>query len=123
MGVAKTILFLYGSLKRGHINHRQMAGQEYLGEVVTEPRYRVLDLGKYPGLIRDDVAGLAVRGELWAVSADHLPGLDAFEGGEGLYARSPVAVVGQSGVETYFWLGEVPEGVRSGSEWPLPAGV
>ena len=122
MAVATTILFLYGSLKRGHINHRQMAGQEYLGDVVTEPRYRLLDLGKYPGLIRDAAAGVAVRGELWAVTADHLPGLDAFEGGEGLYARRPIAVVGRNDVESYFWLGPVPPDVPSLTEWPLPPG-
>lgn len=117
--MSKTILFLYGSLKRGYSNHRLVADQEYLGEAVTEPHYRVIELGRYGGLIRDDAAGLAVAGELWAVSACGLAELDDFETGEGLWARAPVAVAGREGVEAYFWVGEVPAGLRSGAAWPL----
>src|SRR5438105_2133776 len=117
---AKTTLFLYGSLKRGHSNHRLVADQEYLGDAATEPRYRVIEIEQYGGLIRDDAAGLAVRGELWAVSRCRLLELDDFETGEGLWARGPVAVPGRDGVEAYFWVGEVPADVRSGNVWPFP---
>src|SRR5436309_9363098 len=105
MQAARTTLFLYGSLKRGYSNHRLVADQEYLGKAVTEPRYRVIELGQYGGLIRDDAAGLAVKGELWAVSRRRLLELDEFETGEGLWARGPVAVPGRDGVEAYFWAG------------------
>jgi gamma-glutamylaminecyclotransferase len=119
---ATAILFVYGSLKRGHRNHRLIADQEYLGEAATEPRYRVIDLGRYPGLIRDDADGLAVRGELWAVGPDRLRELDDFEGGEGLWARGPVAIPGREGVEAYFWTGAVPPFAASGGRWPLGSG-
>jgi gamma-glutamylcyclotransferase (GGCT)/AIG2-like uncharacterized protein YtfP len=114
-----TILFFYGSLKRGYSNHRLVADQEFLGDAVTEPRYRILHLGKYGGLVQDDANGLAVRGELWAVSHCCLLELDDFETGEGLWARRPVAVPGREGVEAYCWVGEVPDGVVSSAEWPL----
>ena len=66
--VGKTILlFVYGTLKRGCRNHRLIADQRYLGVATTEPRYRLYDLGPYPGLVRDDAAGLTVAGELWEV--------------------------------------------------------
>jgi gamma-glutamylaminecyclotransferase len=117
--MGKAILFLYGSLKRGHRNHRLVADQEYLGETVTEPRYRVIDLGRYPGLIRDDANGLAVRGELWAVSPCCLLELDEFEGGEGQWVRGPVEIPGREGVEAYFWTGPVPPFTISGDRWPL----
>jgi gamma-glutamylaminecyclotransferase len=113
------ILFVYGSLKRRRSNHRLIAGQQYRGEAVTEPRYRLIDLGTYPGLVRDDAAGLAVKGELWAVGPDCLAALDDFEGADAPYARAAVAVVGWEGVEAYFWNGPVPDGVRSGNEWPF----
>src|SRR5215471_201591 len=61
----KTIVFVYGTLKRGERNHRLLADQEFLGAAVTVPRYRVFDLGPYPGLVRDDATGLAVRAELF----------------------------------------------------------
>src|SRR5438093_10862584 len=116
--MSKTILFFYGSLKRGFSNHHRIADQEYLGEAVTEPSYRIIELGQYGGLIEDRTNGLAVKGELWAVTPRCLAELDEFETGEGLWARLPVSIAGGRGVEAYFWTGEVPEGARSGDAWP-----
>jgi gamma-glutamylaminecyclotransferase len=115
----RATLFVYGTLKRGLRNHRLLAGQQFLGEAVTEPRYRVLDLGPYPGLVADGANGLAVRGEVWAVAACCLAGLDDFEGVPELFVRGPVAVAGFDGVEAYFWNRAVPDGAMSGREWPL----
>lgn len=117
--MASTILFLYGSLKRGERNHRLVADQQYLGEAVTEPRYRIVAVGYYGGLVEDAETGLAVRGELWAVSRCCLLELDDFEGGEGGWVRRPVAVAGRDGVESYFYDGPVPPGAGSGDRWPL----
>lgn len=117
--MSKTILFIYGSLKRGQPNHRVIADQQYLGEATTEPRYRIIDLGKYGGLVRDDANGAAVKGELWAVTGCGLAELDDFETGEGLWARHPVAVAGWDGVEAYFWAGAIPDGVRCADSWPF----
>jgi gamma-glutamylcyclotransferase (GGCT)/AIG2-like uncharacterized protein YtfP len=115
----KTVLFIYGSLKRGHLNHHRIADQEYLGDAATEPQYRIITIGKYGGLIRDEANGVAVKGELWAVSQQSLLELDDFETSEGLWARFPVAVVGRDTAEAYFWTGEIPARVLSGDEWPL----
>ena len=117
---ASTILFVYGTLKRGLRNHRLLADQEFLGEAVTEPRYRVIDLGPYPGLVTDPAAGLAVRGELWAVTECCLEELDEFEQDAGAFVREPVAIATRDDVVyAYFWNRPVPEGTASGSEWPL----
>lgn len=117
-----TILFVYGTLKRGLRNHRLIADQHFLGEAVTEPRYRVIDLGPYPGLIADERTGLAVKGELWAVSACCLGELDDFEQEAGAFVREPVAVAGRAGEEVwaYFWNRPVPPGAAGGAEWPVP---
>ena len=117
----KTILFVYGTLKRGLRNHRLIADQEFLGEAVSEPRYRVYDLGPYPGLVVDSADGLAIRGELWVVSDCCLAELDDFEGVPDLFNREPVAIAGRSGmVFAYFWNRPVPEGAMTGDAWPLP---
>jgi gamma-glutamylaminecyclotransferase len=72
-------------------------------------------------MVADEANGLAVKGELWAVSACCLAELDDFEEVPDLFDRKPVAVAGREGeVFAYFWNCEVPEGARSGSEWPLP---
>ncbi len=121
MATGTTVLFVYGTLKRGQRNHRLLAGQQFLAEAVTEARYRLVDLGPYPGLVRDPVAGLAVRGELWAVCPTCLAELDDFEEVPRLFVREPVAVVGHAGtVFAYLLNVPVPPGVPSGDCWPLP---
>ena len=119
----KTILFIYGSLKRGHLNHHRIADQEYLGDAITEPHYRIIAIGKYGGLIRDEANGTAVKGELWAVTPAALANLDAFEGGEGDWIRGPVAICEGGQVQAYLWTGPVPAEVPSGATWPLPHGL
>jgi gamma-glutamylaminecyclotransferase len=104
-----TVLFVYGTLRRGHRNHPRIAGQVFLGDAATAPRYRVLALGPYPGLVPDDAAGVVVPGELWAVSDGRLAELDKFEGVPDLFDRRPVAVAGRDDqVFAYFWNGPVP---------------
>jgi gamma-glutamylcyclotransferase (GGCT)/AIG2-like uncharacterized protein YtfP len=120
VAATKTILFFYGTLKRGELNNGLVAGQEYLGEAWTAPRYRVYDLGPYPGLVLDDSSGLAVAGELWAVDATCLAELDRFEGVPGLFIRAGVSIEGRAdAVEAYLWNRPVPEGVAGGDRWPL----
>lgn len=118
--MGKTILFIYGSLKRGCLNHARIAGQEYLGDATTEPGYRIIEIGQYGGMIRDEKCGLAVKGELWAVDARCLAELDEFEGSEGHWHRVPAAIAGHQDVQSYCWTGNAPDGVRSGDVWPFP---
>ena len=116
---ATTVLFVYGTLKRGLGNHHLLDGQEFLGEAETEPRYRVIDLRHYPGLVVDEVNGLAVKGELWSVAASCLARLDEFEEVSNTFARKPVRIPGRGLVQAYFWNQRVPTDARSGDRWPL----
>ncbi len=99
--MSKTILFFYGSLRRGGSNHRLIADQTFVGEAVTLPHYRLVHLGQYHGMIRDDENGIAIPGELWEVSECCLQELDDFEGPE--YPRRPVEIEGRTGVQGYLW--------------------
>ena len=119
MNSRETILFFYGSLKRGYSNHHRIARQKYLADAATVACYRIIEIGEYGGMIRDEVNGFAVTGELWAIDAKCLADLDAFEMGEGLWQRMPVLVAGHEGVQSYCWTGAVPEGVRSSDVWPF----
>lgn len=120
MNSGKTILFVYGTLKRGERNYFRMAGQEFLGEAVTAAKYRVVDLGPHPGLVRDAANGLAVRGELFAVDAACLAALDEFEGDADAFVREPIEVAGYEVVWAYYINTPMPEGAKSGDRWPLP---
>ena len=99
--MGKTALFFYGSLRRGGTNHFRVADQTFLGEAATLPKYRLLDLGRYQGMIRDDDEGVAIPGELWEVDELSLAELDAFEGAD--YPRRPVEIEGREGVQSYLW--------------------
>jgi gamma-glutamylaminecyclotransferase len=113
-------LFVYGTLKRGLRNHHYIADQVFLGEVATEPLYRVIDLGPHPGLIRDQIEGLAVMGELWEVGDCCLEELDEFEGVPGPFVREKVAIAGRAEpVYAYFMNTPVLPGMLSGDRWPL----
>lgn len=114
----KTVLFVYCSLMRGQINHLLIEDQEFLGEAVTEAKYRLIEVGFFPGLVPNEASGLKVRGELWAVSEECLSIIDRFEGEN--YRRRPVAIhAWTQSVEAYFWTGTIKVLGRSGSVWPF----
>jgi gamma-glutamylaminecyclotransferase len=120
--MGKTLLFAYGTLKRGGRGNRWLALQRFVGEAVTEPRYRLVDLGQYPGLVMDEAKGLVVRGELWEVDGDCLAELDDYEYAPELYTRGKVAIQGvNEPVDTFFYNKPVPANARSGDFWPFPA--
>jgi gamma-glutamylaminecyclotransferase len=117
----QSLIFVYGSLKRGYALHHLLEGQAFLGPVTTCPLYRIFDLGSYPGLV-DWPEGLAVQGELYEVDAECLKRLDEAEGvDEGLYARRIIKLQPPfDRVETsaWFWLDKVG-GLRDcGTSWP-----
>ena len=108
MSEENTLLFIYGTLKRGAANHSVIAGQKFLGEARSVPGHRLYVVADYPGLVRDPTDTRGVTGELWSVTPTALAGLDAFEGlPEKLYRRDHIALSAPqetTEVETYFYL-------------------
>lgn len=83
-----SLLFVYGTLKRGCSNHRYLADQTFVGAARTVAGYQLYDLGGYPGIARDTHDLEGVTGEVWSVDEAALKRLDRFEGvHEGLYRR------------------------------------
>lgn len=114
----RIVLFVYGTLKRGQTRHALLAGQTFVREARTLPRYRLYHNGLYPCLVEDAEHGLMVEGELWSVSEDALPSLDAYEGAPDLYARRPAAVEGAADVFAYLYNGPLSELTDCGGSWP-----
>lgn len=115
------LVFVYGSLKRDYTLHYLLRGQVSVGDVVTQPLYRIFDLGTYPGLI-EWPEGLAVHGEIYQVDADCLAQLDEAEGvAERLYVRRRILLQNPfegKEIHAWFWLGSVA-GLRDcGTAWP-----
>jgi len=111
---SETLIFVYGTLKRGGSNHHHLAGQTFLCEGRTGPGFRLFDLGAYPGMVAH-ADGRSVPGEVWAVDPECLARLDVLEGvAEGLYRRDRVTLFppfADRPVETYFYARTV-EGRR-----------
>src|SRR5438094_10527046 len=103
-----TALFVYGTLKRGLRNNHFLAGQKFLGEARTVPRYRLYDGGPHPCLVEDSQGGVAVRGEIWHVDEDTLTRLDELEDAPRLFARCPIDIAGLAApVVTYLYRGNL----------------
>lgn len=86
-------VFVYGTLKQGYCRHEALSSAKFLGTATTEPRYRLFDLGTYPGMVYDS-DGAAVEGELYEVNDECLANLDVVEGvSEGFYSREIVQLI------------------------------
>jgi gamma-glutamylaminecyclotransferase len=92
-----TLLFVYGSLKRGRRHHTELGGARFVGVARTAPEYRLLDLGEYPALA---AGSRAIEGELYEVTEALLVELDRFEG-EG-YDRGVLRLGGGGTALAYF---------------------
>jgi gamma-glutamylaminecyclotransferase len=116
-----TLVFVYGTLKRGFSNHHYLAGQAFVGNARTAPGYAMYDLAGYPGMVRqgDDPEG--VSGEVWSVDDECLARLDVLEcTAEGLYRREAVPLGSPfegHAVEAYVYLKSTKECRRLGAEW------
>jgi len=113
-------LFVYGTLKRGGSRHEYLSQQKFVATVRTRPRYRLYDLGDYPGLV-EQADGRTIEGELWDIDADCLSQLDAVEGcDEGRYRRSAIELLpphDRLAVAAYFYAGTVEGMPDCGARW------
>ncbi len=114
-----TILFVYGTLKRGQRNHGLMREAQFLGEAITAHQYTLLDLGSFPGMIPGGTT--SVHGELYEVGPELLARLDRHEGVPRLYVRGVVWLENRAWAESYLLVDF--DRIRMGraavsGEWP-----
>ena len=88
------LVFVYGTLKRGHQRNHLFANQTFVGPATTAANYRMYDLGDYPGLIElGPGAGDRIQGEIYQVDPNCLRQLDKIEAvDQGLYERRKVSL-------------------------------
>ena len=116
-----TLLFVYGTLKRGCQNHHHLAGQAFVGPARTRPGLTLCDLGGFPTIVTRAADTQGVVGEVWSVDDDALRRLDAFEGvHEGLYRRERIQLeppFADREVDVYVSAVPVTDRPEIGSEW------
>jgi gamma-glutamylaminecyclotransferase len=86
-------VFVYGTLKRGHHNHRLLdhAGATFVREARTARKFPLIVDG-LPFLYDRPGEGHSVRGELYLVDAPTLERLDRLEGHPRFYKRRTIAL-------------------------------
>jgi gamma-glutamylcyclotransferase (GGCT)/AIG2-like uncharacterized protein YtfP len=85
-------VFVYGSLKKGLGNHRLLEKSKYLGRCFVEGRYKMLNLGGFPGLVQSgQFAETRIVGEVYQITEDTLRSLDWLEGHPRFYTRHKLA--------------------------------
>jgi gamma-glutamylcyclotransferase (GGCT)/AIG2-like uncharacterized protein YtfP len=95
--MARIVLFVYGTLRRGKSNHDELGSSIFLRSARTARRYAVRRFGDFPALFP---GGEEVPGELFDVDADLLSRLDVFEGSA--YVRRSVELADGTNAEAYF---------------------
>jgi gamma-glutamylcyclotransferase (GGCT)/AIG2-like uncharacterized protein YtfP len=92
--MAKHLLFVYGTLKKGHTRHKVIGDQRYLGTAVLKPNHKMIYLGGFPALVPALTGeGSKVRGELYEVDDNCLVEADKVEGVDhGLFKRDPLEI-------------------------------
>lgn len=80
-----TVVFVYGSLKKGSYNHSFLLNAEFISFFVTEPKYTMVDVGMYPAVLLG--GNTAIHGEVYKVSSEELSTLDELEGYPAYYDR------------------------------------
>lgn len=99
-----TLIFVYGTLRRGGSNHFRMDGCEFVGTAtVTGTLHRV---AWFPGLVLDP-DGRTVSGEIYRTTHDRLPALDDYEGPE--YRRLRTTATDAGGMRHDVWIWEWKE--------------
>ena len=86
MKLESTLVFVYGSLRKGMSNSGVMGESTLISEWTTEPDYHLADLGYYPAVIPDGKT--AIKGELYAVTSDVWRDIEYLEGYPSFYDRA-----------------------------------
>lgn len=114
-----TLLFVYGSLKKGYKHHAMLGkDSDFVGYVETEPHYLLYDTGPYPGMIQvQDGEGRAIEGELYRVKPAQMLKLDARVPHQ--FKKKEVKIQGMTDkIITHVWDYSVDKFLDCGTSWP-----
>ena len=100
------LVFVYGSLMAGFGNHRLLCGSRFVCEAKTAPKFTLVSLGSFPGMVRGGYS--QVHGEVYEVDDQTLRQLDCLEGHPSFYRREQVRLdTNIGGVEAYILQSDV----------------
>lgn len=93
-------LFVYGTLKKQHSRNHVLGAAEFLGEIKTIPKYTMINLGSFPGVL--EYGNDVLSGELYIVEENLLELCDLIEGHPNFYTRKPIFLEKNTNAWAYF---------------------
>lgn len=101
----KHLVFVYGTLKTGHYNHRCLTLGGTSKRIFDDAfvKGHMYDLGPYPAVVITPGSQGVVKGEVWEVDDETLDRLDHLEGHPDFYERKEFYLTGEGG-ETSSWI-------------------
>ncbi len=113
-GEKTTLVFVYGTLRRGFCNHHLVRGSAFVGQGETVGRLVMHVAGQIP-FAHDAEAAYPIVGEVYAVDGLTLATLDHLEDHPRWYVRTPVEVRLADGrvLTAEIYLCRRPEGWRA----------
>lgn len=102
----RTIIAVYGTLRRGHHNHHLIRNAMFLGEGTTANEYKMICRGIPFVRPEANQGGHRITVELYALDKETLARVDSLEGHPDSYKRSPTTIYLDNGLtaeaELYF---------------------
>jgi gamma-glutamylaminecyclotransferase len=106
-GQQTTTVAVYGTLKKGHGNHRLLAKSKFVGAGTTSMAYPMIQSG-IPYVIDEAGKGNRITVEVYRVTADELRALDSLEGHPDWYVRRQKSVQLATGGTVSAWIYVIP---------------
>lgn len=110
------LVAVYGTLKKGHGNHRLLEHSELVAEeaITSAPAFRLYGYKRaYPFVQRMNDGGQQISCQVYRVDDNTLKSLDYLEGHPNFYKREMVSFDDNSyEAELYLFQGDLPEDIR-----------
>ncbi len=84
-----SLVFVYGTLRSGEVNHHLLETARYCGSHTTQPHYKMFSLGTYPAVVGGGPD--RILGEVYQVDARTMSRLDWLEGYPVAYKRKLIS--------------------------------
>ncbi|MGE0326978.1 MAG: gamma-glutamylcyclotransferase [Polyangiaceae bacterium] len=99
-----TRVFVYGTLLKDEPNHRVLRDARFIARARTAPRFTLLDMGAFPGMI--DVGDRPIEGEVYDVTEPILRALDRLESHPHFFRRQWITLGDRSHAQAYLLRSE-----------------
>jgi gamma-glutamylaminecyclotransferase len=104
------LLFAYGTLRKGEIQHALLAGAKFLRMVSTPPAFHLVEVAPYAALVRG--GSIAVAGELYQLDLATWRTIDKERQVPQLFTRETIELEDGTSADTYLLTSEQVRGRR-----------